>query len=112
LSFARHFSIGLRSGEYGGKYSTRAPRAARACAIPVTLCTAKLSMTTIAPGCNIGVSGGGTVLLTEATEIGTQRMVGEVLFPQPRDEEMDLESRMGIDPLQDIDEVDVGVNSL
>ena len=58
------------------------------------------------------VSGAGAVLLTEAVEIGTQRVGGKVLFPQAWREEMDVEGRMGIEPLQHIDEVDVGINPL
>jgi hypothetical protein len=48
----------------------------------------------------------------DLVEVGAQRVGHEVLFPQTGREQMDLEGVMGIDPLQDIDEVDVRVNSL
>ena len=35
-----------------------------------------------------------------------------MLFPQTRREEMDLEGRMGVNPLQYIHEVDVGIDAL
>ena len=39
-------------------------------------------------------------------------MGGEVLLPQTWDEEMDLEGGMGVEPLRDIDEVHIWINSL
>ena len=39
-------------------------------------------------------------------------MVREVLFPQARGEELDLKGGMGIDALEDIDEIDIGIDAL
>jgi hypothetical protein len=39
-------------------------------------------------------------------------MRGEVLFPQPGREELNLQGRMGIDALEHIDEVDIGIDAL
>ena len=36
--------------------------------------------------------------------------MGEVLLPQAGREEVDVEGRMGVDPLQDIDEVGIGID--
>ncbi len=58
------------------------------------------------------VSGKFSALLTEPIEISTERFVREVLLPEPRREEMNLTGGMGIDALEHIDEVDVGVNAL
>ena len=54
LSLDQHASIGDRSGEYDGKYSTRAPRPAIASTMPDTLCARRLSITTTSPGLNVG----------------------------------------------------------
>ena len=51
------------------------------------------------------VSGKGKALLTEAIEIGTERLVSEVLLPEPRREEMDFKGRMGIDALQRVKKI-------
>ena len=48
--------MGLKSGEYGGKYSSLAPAAAMAWRTPATLCVDKLSMITKSSGCNTGTS--------------------------------------------------------
>lgn len=58
------------------------------------------------------VSGNSTALLTEAIEIRAQRIVGEVLFPQAWGEELHLKGGMSIDALEDIDEIDVGIDAL
>jgi hypothetical protein len=50
--------------------------------------------------------------LTESVEIRAQGILREVLFPQPRREEMDVKGGMGIDALEHIDEIDVGINAL
>ena len=39
-------------------------------------------------------------------------MLSEVLFPQAGCEEMDVKGGMGIDPLEDIDQIDVGIDAL
>ena len=39
-------------------------------------------------------------------------MLREVVFPQARREKVDLQGRMGIDALQYIDEIDVGIDAL
>jgi len=50
--------------------------------------------------------------LTEPIEIGAQGSVREVLLPQPGCEEMDVKGGMGIDALEHIDEVDIGIDAL
>lgn len=45
-------------------------------------------------------------------EIGAQRLVGEVFFPQPRREELDLQRRMRIDALQHIDQIAIGIDAV
>jgi len=50
LSFAKTCSIGLRSGEYGGKNKRGAPAARMARRIALPLCEPRLSMTTMSPG--------------------------------------------------------------
>src|ERR1039458_696782 len=50
------FSMGLKSGEYGGRYNKRAPADSMASRTPFTLCVARLSMMTRSPTCSIGVS--------------------------------------------------------
>ena len=57
-------------------------------------------------------NGQGTVLLTDAIEIGAQGVVREVLFPQAWGEEVDLQGGMGIDALPDIDQIDIGIDAL
>ena len=39
-------------------------------------------------------------------------MVGEVLFPQARREKVDLQGGMGIDALEHIDQIDIGIDAL
>ena|SRR5438094_5807878 len=58
------------------------------------------------------VSGNFSALLTEPIKIRTERISGEVLLPETGREELDLKGGMGIDALQHIDEVDIGINSL
>jgi hypothetical protein len=50
--------------------------------------------------------------LTEPIEIRAQRVLSEVLFPEPRREEMDVKGGMGIDALEDIHQVDIGSDAL
>src|SRR6516164_2846832 len=47
LNLLKDNSIGLRSGEYAGKYSTFAPRAPIDSSTPATLCTRQLSIATM-----------------------------------------------------------------
>ena len=47
-----------------------------------------------------------------AIEVGAQRVIGEVLFPQTGCEEVDLKRGMGIDALEHIDQIDVGIDAL
>jgi hypothetical protein len=51
-------------------------------------------------------------LLKGAIEVGAQRVVGEVLLPQARREELDLKGGMGIDALQHIHQIDVGIDAV
>src|SRR5271165_2518547 len=50
LIFDQHFSMGFRSGEYGGKYNKLAPAASRLCRTAAALWALRLSMTTTWPG--------------------------------------------------------------
>lgn len=50
--------------------------------------------------------------MTQPIEIRTQGIGREALFPQAGREEVDVEGGMGIDTLEDVDEVDVGINAL
>lgn len=50
LTLLQRFSIGLKSGEYGGRYFSRAPAASMASRTPATLCVARLSRTTTSSG--------------------------------------------------------------
>ena len=56
--------------------------------------------------------GQGRALLTATIEIRAERLRGEVLFPQAWREELNLQGRMGIDALEHIDEVDIGIDAL
>ena len=56
LSFAKTCSIGLRSGEYGGKNTRWAPAARMTRRIALPLCEPRLSMTTMSPGRSAGAS--------------------------------------------------------
>ena len=47
-----------------------------------------------------------------AIESGAKRIGREVLLPQARREEVDLLSRVDIDALQDIDQIDIGIDPL
>ena len=49
-----HNSMGLKSGEYGDKFTTLAPTGSIICSIDASLCTGKLSITTTAPSHNSG----------------------------------------------------------
>ena len=50
--------------------------------------------------------------LMVAVEVGSQRVVGEMLLPKPRRQEMGIFGRVVFDALQDIDEIRVGVDIL
>jgi hypothetical protein len=54
----------------------------------------------------------GPVLLTDAIQIGTQGLVSEVALPQAGRKEVDLLGGMGIDALEHIDQIDVGIDPL
>ena len=45
-------------------------------------------------------------------QVGAQRIVGEVFFPQTRRELRDPGSRVLCDPLEDIDEISVGIEAV
>jgi hypothetical protein len=47
--------------------------------------------------------------LPEPVEIRTERTIREVLFPQPRREEKDVKGRMGVDPLEHVQEVNIEI---
>src|ERR1022692_1890931 len=49
FSLAQACSMGFRSGEYGGRYSSSAPAAAISSRTPLTLWALRLSMTTTSP---------------------------------------------------------------
>src|SRR3974377_367973 len=49
-----HHSMGLRSGEYCGKYLRLAPTPRSACSIPATLWKETLSATTMSPRLSVG----------------------------------------------------------
>ena len=69
----------------------------------------------VRPCCAIllpSVSGHRKTLLTDTVEIGAQGIVREELFPQAGGEELDLKGGMGIDTLEDIDQVDIGIDAL
>jgi hypothetical protein len=51
-------------------------------------------------------------LLPKLSKIRTKRMVGAVLLPPARREQMDLEGGMGINPLEPIDQIDMWINVL
>ena len=54
MSFDKAISIGLKSGEYGGKNRSRAPTFSIASRTPLILWAGKLSMTTMSPGRSSG----------------------------------------------------------
>ena len=56
LTLLHRFSIGLKSGAYGGSYSSRAPAASLASRTPATLCVARLSKMTPSSRCRQGTS--------------------------------------------------------
>ena len=56
LTLLHRFSIGLRSGDYGGKYSSLAPAASMAVRTPATLWVARLSKMTPSSRCSLGTS--------------------------------------------------------
>jgi hypothetical protein len=60
----------------------------------------------------VPVSGQTATLLTDTIEVGAEGMLREVLFPQARGEELDFKGGVGIDALEDIDEIDVGIDAL
>src|SRR5215475_6140782 len=54
LNFDQHFSIGDKSGEYGGRYARRAPTDAIASFTPDTWWEDRLSINTTCPACHVG----------------------------------------------------------
>jgi hypothetical protein len=50
--------------------------------------------------------------LTETIKIGAKRIGSAVLFPQAWGEELDLKGGMSINALEDIDQLDVGIDAL
>jgi hypothetical protein len=50
--------------------------------------------------------------LTQAIEIRAERVGREVLFPEARGEEMDVEGGRGVDALQHVHAVDIGIDAL
>ncbi len=56
LSLLQAFSMGFRSGEYGGRYSSVAPAASIASRTPLTLWAERLSITTTSPRLRLGAS--------------------------------------------------------
>ena len=54
LSLAKHSSMGLKSGLYGGRNRSVAPAPSMAGRTPSTLCAARLSAITMSPGCSVG----------------------------------------------------------
>lgn len=71
-------------------------------------CTGELSAT----GKCCTVSGQTATLLTDTIEIRAEGIPREVVLPQAGREELDLKGGVGIDPLEDIDEIDVGIEAL
>ena len=61
------------------------------------------------PGCageEAGLGGSGP----EGAQIRAQGVVGEVLLPAPRGEQVDLAGGVAVDALQDVDQIVVGVD--
>lgn len=56
LTFDQQSSIGFKSGEYGGKNSSRAPTDSINCRMRGALCDDKLSISTISPRRKVGSS--------------------------------------------------------
>jgi len=56
LSFENAFSMGLRSGEYRGRYKTHAPLASIASMARLFLWTLRLSQITTSSGLSVGTS--------------------------------------------------------
>jgi hypothetical protein len=54
LSLEKACSIGLKSGEYGGRNRSRAPAASIASLAPRTLWAGRLSRMTMSPGARVG----------------------------------------------------------
>ena len=52
------------------------------------------------------------MLLAEAVAIRTQGILCELLFPEARGQERDVEGAMGIEALEHIDELDVRIHAL
>jgi hypothetical protein len=50
--------------------------------------------------------------LTQAIQIRAEGSGRKVLLPEAWREEVDLLGGMGIDPLEDIDQIDVGIDTL
>jgi hypothetical protein len=50
--------------------------------------------------------------LTEAIKLRAEVVLGAVLLPQPRHEDVNLTGRVGIDALEPTGEVDIGIDSV
>lgn len=61
---------------------------------------------------SLPVSSSTTALLTQAIKIRTKGVLSEVVLPQARRDEIDVAGGMGVNPLQHLYEVDVGIDSL
>ena len=57
------------------------------------------------------VSGQRKTLLTDTVEIGAQGTISKVVFPQAGRQEWDLKGGMGINALEHVDEVDIGIDA-
>jgi len=78
-SLEKRFSMGLRSGEYGGRYRQRAPVAAMASCTPATLWLGKLSAMTMSPGCSVGQRNVCPYLRNASPSRGPSRTIGAVM---------------------------------
>src|SRR5690606_39195417 len=70
LTLLHSFSIGFRSGLYGGKYHRSASAASIASRTPATLCDRRLSITTTSPGRSDGTRNCSTYPRNIAPSIG------------------------------------------
>lgn len=85
LSLLNAGSIGFRSAEYGGRYSTLTPTDSIACRTPLTLCELKLSITTTLIAA-LGVEGIRCSILVDGAVNGDifEAFVEQVLVPELR----------------------------
>ena len=79
LSFENIISMGLRSGEYGGKYISFAPTASIAFFTPLTLWAGRLSIMTTSPRARVGARNCSTYALNAGPFIGPSRTSGAVM---------------------------------